>query len=117
MFRRGQELYLKARYDIPELICSLLEESFHQRYKLFNGVLELGICLVIGGNTEFQNRFLRAFKKDRKNTIFSNLAGVISETLKNIEFFYKSPSKTENEGRLLYPTVVRYELNMEFTEI
>jgi|JI6StandDraft_1071083.scaffolds.fasta_scaffold07109_8 hypothetical protein len=78
MFQRGQELYLKARYDIPELICSLLEEGFHQRYKLFNGVLELGICLVIGGNTEFQNRFIRAFKRDRKNTIFSNLAGLIS---------------------------------------
>lgn len=80
-------------------------------------MLELGICLIIGGNTDFQSRFIQAFKKDRKNTIFSNLSNIISETLKNIEFFYKSPSKTESEGRLVYPTVVRYELNMDYTEI
>jgi hypothetical protein len=46
------------------------------------------------------------------------MASLISETLKNIEFFYKSPpSKAEKNNRLIYPTVVRYELNMEATEI
>lgn len=56
------------------------------------------------------------FKEDKKNTIFSNLALAVSETLKNIEFFYKSTSKfVEDEDKIEYPTVLRYEFNMDIT--
>lgn len=51
VLQNGQSLYIKYDFDIPKMICSFLEESFHQRYKLFNGVLELGISLIFGGNT------------------------------------------------------------------
>lgn len=75
-------------YQIPNLVCSFLAESFQQRYSLYNNILELGICLVFDGHTRFQENFLAVFQQDRKNVIFTSLVTINNETLKNIEFFY-----------------------------
>lgn len=72
---------LLIEYEIPLMICTILEEGFRNRYDLFCNMFELVNRLLEGGNTKGQNKFLVAFKDDHKNTIFQNISTMITDIL------------------------------------
>ena len=41
-------------YEVPTIVCSILEEPFKHRYKLFCSTFDLGIKLLEGGHTKCQ---------------------------------------------------------------
>ena len=97
-----------VQYDIPSVICSILEEPFKQRYKLFCSTTYLGIKLLEGGNSTTQQEFLQLFRLDGKNWIFQNLHSIINDCLRTIEFYYQYQED---------PTIKSYEIMLEFEEV
>ena len=74
-------------YEIPSVICSILEEPFKQRFRLFDSTLALANRMLEQGHTRCQNKFLQHFRDDSKNWIFQNIHNMLYDARKTIEFY------------------------------
>lgn len=109
--RKGEELVrmqdILVNYEVPTIVCSILEEPFKHRYKLFCSTFSLGIKLLEGGHPTCQEKFLEKFKEDSKNWIFQNIYQIIFDSLATIEFYYHYKED---------PTIKSYEMILELEE-
>lgn len=59
--KKGELLEMQNKllnYEIPGVICSIMEEPFKQRYKMFHSVFALANLMLEGGHTSCQEKFL-----------------------------------------------------------